>query len=470
MNSSVRLFIVVVYVLIATSPINMVPAAKNLDCLDHLFTGEAGKVGRHDIPLEFTGRITLGDLDANGHTDFIISGSNRIMAYNLCGQVLWDHKASTNWSYDKHKYWYMTSYGYIGDVDLDGVGEFLHIGQDWRTLFVRNGLTGQIKQQLKLPDKQWMYVLLGRRQGEVGEQASRVFVVSPAYYQDVSINAYDFRDGKANQEWSFHLPSSKAGGFAYVTPQAANLDGDGGDEIFFAGLALEENGQPIWLYNTTSMSAGGMHMLSVKDIDPQLAGLETVISLYGPHRGEPSLLSFANANRKQENWRAFSPHKERHPHQHTVGDFDPSISGLETLARNNNGLNHWMADRKGNVIRKNWRVDPGWQWRGEYVQAIDWDSQTGSEVLYVERHVGGNRQPRLRIVSPLTDSVITPMFTARSNQKSTFTDQQRFGFNPFEAAAHVVDLIGDGREEVLTWGNNKISIFYNSGDAKNPKQ
>ncbi len=442
-----------------------VKSSPNLHCLADKFHGQSGQVRRHDIPLKFTGRISFGDLNADGQVEFVVAGPGRLVAYDLCGGVLWDQQASTNWKYSKHKYWYLTSYGYVGDLDLDGIGEFVHIGEDWKTLYVRNGRTGEIKHELKLPNQKWMYVLLGRRDGETGGQASRLFVVTPAFNQDIHISAYDFRSGQPEREWTFHVPHSMAGNYAYVTPQAADIDDQGGDELLFAGLALDQSGQPLWLYNTSALSAGGMHMLSVRDINPELTGLETVISIYGPHRGKPSLVSFAYENRDQENWRSYSPHKERHPHQHTIGDFDPDIPGLETLARNNNGFNHWMVDRRGNLIRKNWRVNPGWNWRGEYVQAIDWDAEPGSEVLYVERHVGGYSQPRLRIISPITDSAVTPIFTARSNEKSTFLGKQWLGFNPFEAAVHVVDLIGDGREEVLAWGNNKITLFFNSGDT-----
>ncbi len=470
MNLVFNLTVAIVLIFVSGSNFHLFAAPEVPNCLVDKFNDEPGKVKRHDIPIKFTGRISFGDLNADDNVDFVISGPNRLVAYDLCGKVLWDHKASTNWYYDKHKYWYMTSYGYVGDVDLDGIGEFAHIGEDWRTLFIRNGETGEIKHELSLPDQKWMYVVLGRRAGETAGQASRVFVVTPALHQGMQINAYDFRADEPRLEWSYQLPFSMAGTFAYLTPQAANLDGKDGDELLFAGLALDESGQPIWLYNASSMGVGGMHMLSVKDIDPALPGLETVISIYAPHRGKPSLVSFANANRAEENWRSFSPHKERHPHQHTIADFNPDLPGLETLARNNNGFDHWMADRRGNVIRRNWRVDPGWNWRGEYVQGIDWDHNSGSEVLYVERHVGGYRQPRLRIVSPISDSAVTPIFTARSDQKSKFLGKQWFRFNPFEASAHVVDLIGDGREEVLTWGNNKITIFYNSGNMNVPKR
>ena len=34
----------------------------------------------------------------------------------------------------------------------------------------------------------------------------------------------------------------------------------------------------------------------------------------------------------------------------------------------------------------------------------------------------------------------------------------------------MVDLFGDGREEILTWGGNKLTIYYNSGDSGVPRR
>ena len=47
---------------------------------------------------------------------------------------------------------------------------------------------------------------------------------------------------------------------------------------------------------------------------------------------------------------------------------------------------------------------------------------------------------------------------------------KRKDVNPYEAAALVVDLIGDGREEVLTWGNGKVQVYFNTGDEGVPKR
>jgi hypothetical protein len=441
-----------------------------LACLKEIFTGAVGAVKQHDIPLAFTGRVTLGDLNSDGNADFVVSGRDRLAAYDLCGRQLWEQQASTNWDYSVHKYWHLTSYGYIGDADGDGEGEFLHIGDDWKTLYIRNGKTGAIEQQIGLPNRKWMYVLLGRRTGDTGERATRIIVTTTAYNQDVHINAYDVRSGEPKLEWAYFAPHSQVGKYAYVTPQVADIDGNGGDEILFATLALSEQGEQEWIYNTSAMSAGGIHMLTVKDIDPELPGLETVVSIYGPHKGQPSLVSYSNATKPKENWRAHSPDTDKHPHQHTVGDFDIASPGLETLARNNNGFRHWMVDYRGQVLRENWRIDPGWTRRGEYVQAIEWDEHPGTEVLYLERHVFGFDRPRMRIISPITDSPVTPIFAGGAQNNSNWIGDTWFGFNPFEAGGHVVDVIGDGREEILTWGNNKISLFFNSGDADVPRR
>ena len=65
---------------------------------------------------------------------------------------------------------------------------------------------------------------------------------------------------------------------------------------------------------------------------------------------------------------------------------------------------------KGETIRQNIRVNPGWSGDGELVYAIDWDESPATELLYVERHVKKPNKPRLRITSVESNSVLTPIF------------------------------------------------------------
>ena len=462
--------------------------ADRLECLSGLFSGETGTLKAHAIDLEFTGRITVGDLNSDDSPDFVVSNRDKMAAYDLCGNLLWQRQADTNWDHTNHVYWNWTSYGYIGDADGDGAAEFLHIGSDWRTLYVREGKNGLVKHSIDLGDTvKWMYVLLGHRSEEPEDKATRIFVTGSPGYKNIM--AIDIRGESPAVEWVYSQSRLQN---AYMPPLVANIDDTPGDEVLHSTTAVDENGNQIWRHSFSRFSViGAAHTLTVKDINPQKPGLEAVFSVYGPKKGRPSLISYANYKPNDIYWRAFSPYMNRHAHQHTVGDFDVNTAGLETLARNNDGVNHWLVDSQGQLLASKFRL-PGTKlpadWNsGELVQGIEWDEIPGTEVLYTERHVSFRELPRLVVTSSKRPiDMKTRIFhggidiTRRDNDpaladKPDPTFQSWFGYvnreprynndGPYEGAAHAIDLFGDGREEVLTWGAKKILIYYNSGDA-----
>jgi hypothetical protein len=420
------------------------------------------------------GRFTIGDLNADGSPEFVVSNRERIGAYDLCGRMLWNRAASTNWDYLRHYFWNWTSYGYIGDADGDGESEFLHIGADWRTVFIRDGRSGEVERKIRLPKGIWMYVLLAQREREQGETATRVIVTSVAYHSDVHVLAYDIRSDETVKEWYYHGSKLRVGTFAYAPPQVANLDAKGGDELIFGTVALSETGHELWAYNTWPIGHGGMHTQNTVDIDPDAPGLESVISVYQPRRkNHPSLVSYSNQSRPNENWRTLSPHYNKHPHQHTVGDFAIDSPGLEIIARNGNGFDHWMVNAKGKLIRPNLRVDPGWRRSGEIVVGVEWSAEPGTELLYIERHVSRRMKPRLAVISTHDGRKFTPVFSGGDGGPIEWygVTMNPFSINgPYEGGAHPVDLFGDGREEIVTWGAGKITVFYNSENANVPKR
>jgi hypothetical protein len=444
------------------------------ECLGHTLEQAPGSLKRHDIELDFMGRFTLGDLNSDGLPEFVVANRKRIAAYDVCGNRLWSRPADTNWDYPRHYFWNWTSYGFIGDADGDGANEYLHIGADWRTVYVREGLTGEVKRKILLPPGQWMYVLLAQRGGEEGETGTRVIATNAAYHSDIYVAAYDARSSRTQLEWSYHGPKSRVGTFAYAPPQAVNLDAEDGDELIFGTVALSESGEELWAYNTWPLGHGGMHTQNTLDIDPDAPGLESVISIYQPRkRRYPALISYSNESRPNEHWRTSSPHKNKHPHQHTVGDFDTSSPGLEIVARNGNGFDHWMVNAKGKIIRPNLRIDPGWQRSGEIVVGVEWDDRPGTELLYIERHVSRAEKPRLVVTSTHTNRRLTPVFHGGDGGPIDWygVTKNPYSINgPYEGGAHPVDVFGDGREEIVAWGAGKISIFYNSGHAGVPKR
>ena len=441
------------------------------------FDGPTGRVRAYEIPIAFVGRMTIGDLNSDGQPDFVVSNRDSVAAYDASGDRLWQTDVGTNWDYPpdydrgRHNFWHWSSYGYVGDADGDGDAEFLHIGDDWRTVYIRNGADGLVENRIVLSDDlPWMFVFLARRAGESGETATRVIVTTPAYYGTTRIEEWDVRSGAPERTWSVTMTHKELGNVAYITPRAANLDAARGDEIFFGGLALSETGDVLWHFNASGLGLGGAHTLQVRDFDPDLPGLEATFSIYQPVEGKPSIVAYAHGAENAEIGRAFSfNQKVRHPHQHVAGDFDLERAGLEVLSRSGKGFDHWFTDIRGNEFKPDWRPHPGWDDDGEYVYAIEWDEQPGTEVLYLKRHVPSPGRPPMRVVSPHTDTFLTPIFGDATHDDpkswSAVADD-----NPYEAQGHTVDLFGDGREEILTWGDNAITIYYNSGDAGVPSR
>lgn len=455
------------------------PPTGGTKCIKNDTNEAPGNLKNHKVNIDFNGRPTIGDLDNDGMPDLVMANRNCIAAYSICGKKLWDISTDTNWDYSRHYFWNYTTYGYIGDADGDLKAEFLHFGKDWRTLFIRDGKTGTIKQVIQLSStEQWMYVLLAQRAEDNRKSSTRIIVTSSSYDTSVNIASIDIRSGSSKIEWTFSRDVINNGMFVYLTPQVANLDGVGGDEIFLGSIALSEQGKLIWLVDSNNMTEGrGLHAATVKDLDPSRTGLEAVFSLYSPVNNYPSLLAYGYTNGYNRLFATQSPpHSQKHPHQHTVGDFEPNSHGLEVLVRNNDGFNHWMTNYQGQIIKKDWRIYPGWDNAGDYVQGIEWDHLTGTEILYLERHVpyptNRGQKSKLAIVSPISNKILIGPFSGdvTEDPRSWVGIHNQPSFNPYEAMAIVVDLFGDGREEILTWGGNNFTIYYNSGDKNVPKR
>ena len=464
-------------------------------CLVGRFAGDTGTLRAHKIPLDFTGRYTIGDVNNDGHPDFVVTRKNKMVAYDVCGNKLWRKDGiNTYWENENHVFWAWTSFGFVGDADGDGESEVLYIGESKRTLYVLDGKTGNLERAIDLGDAEWMYVALGRRSGEAGNTATRIYVTGRP--SRARVKAIDIRNNRTVVEFDRNLGRITN---SYMPPHIANLNQSGDDEIVHGTTAFSSLGNVLWnrpVGGFSVINAG--HTLQVDDIDPSKPGLEATYSVYAPIQGAPSIVSMAFSNRTNWNWLAYSPHSERHPHQHDVGDFVPGNNCLETLVRNGDGRNHWIASCQGNILERNIRLNnsvfPPRHWDGgEIIQGINWDENPGEEILYTERHVDFKEIPKLVITSssrPTT--MVSPFFHGGINVPKFDTDPSLvngpsrnswFPFvdrgvidhlhqedGPYEGNSHVVDVLGDGREEVVAMADRALMIYFNSGDAGVPKR
>ncbi|MDH3609458.1 MAG: hypothetical protein OEQ24_09490, partial [Gammaproteobacteria bacterium] len=246
------------------------------------------------IPWRNMGRFTVGDVDGDKQADIVVTavkGKKAIItAYNVCGDVLWEQKnVSANLQFQNHVYVHWSSFGFVGDVYGNGNPAFMHIGQDQKTLFVRDGKTGNIQHKIELQGfLPYRFVLTGKRLEDKEGQKTRIFVTGSP--NNKNVQAIDLRSGKAVKEWFFRTDSNND---AYTSPFTADLDEDDADEIVHGLLIVDDNGNKLMSRNFKQQSVlGSAHTCNYGEFNKDMFGREIVCSVYGPKRGQPTLVSY----------------------------------------------------------------------------------------------------------------------------------------------------------------------------------
>ena len=97
-------------------------------------------------------------------------------------------------------------------------------------------------------------------------------IMARGYYTRAVVTAWDYRDGKLTQRWSFDSNASGnstyagQGNHALIT---ADVDQDGKQEIVYGAAAIDDNGKPLW--NTRTGHGDAAHL---GDLIPSRPGLE----------------------------------------------------------------------------------------------------------------------------------------------------------------------------------------------------
>lgn len=103
-----------------------------------------------------------------------------------------------------------------------------------------------------------------------GQRPSMVF--QRGYYTRLTAVALDYRNGQITQRWFFDSKASGNGSYAGQGNHgivAADVDGDGKDEIIFGSAAIDHDGKGLW---NTGLGHGDAHHLG--DLLPSRTGLE----------------------------------------------------------------------------------------------------------------------------------------------------------------------------------------------------
>jgi hypothetical protein len=308
--------------------------------------------------------VAIGDLDADGVYDFVVKhpgggkdpgrmgpnrGSYKYDGYNgKTGEFMW--RIDLGWNVDMGIWWTPMI---VRDLDGDNKAEVCVRTSDYAATQDEMLPSGQTGFLLDAPEYLAVYsgetgelidkapwIELGKVQDwgdNTGNRASRhmmgvayldgktpaVFAVRGTYGM-MKVDAYVLENRKLRKVWRW---TNERAPFMYQgqgqhTVKAADIDGDGMDEIINGSLAIDNDGKAMW---GTGLGHGDRSYLG--DIDPDRPGWEIWYIIEEPHPRNGACL--VDARTGQIIFGADAPNNDNELGSCMAADIDPSLPGLE---------------------------------------------------------------------------------------------------------------------------------------------
>jgi len=395
-------------------------------------------------------KAAVGDLDGDGRYDFILKQPNfntdpyqkpgywkksqepyQIEAYSADGPFLWRH--DMGWSIEEG-IWYSPYVVY--DLDGDGVAEVyakggegdprdtdgrVTSGPEW--LFQLDGASGKVIKRVPWPSRdgvgEYNYYCRNFLAVAYLDGARPHLVVQRGTYRAIKIEAYD-PALKLVWKWNSEDEKQKYSSQGSHTLHAADVDGDGRDEIIVGSCVVDDNGKGLWC---TQM--GHPDVCYVGDIDPARPGLEI---FYGYETRQPRHgVCLVAAKTGEKLWTYDGPTYHVHS-QGMVGDIIAEHPGQECYAGEKDGSQYWLYSAAGTRIGKEkiGGLNPWTLW---------WDADPQKELVY------GNK--------------------IRDYQGKTHVDLASMRRHCLAA-----DVLGDWREELIAAFPGELRIYTTTIPAK----
>lgn len=417
------------------------------------FVVTVGEKARPYLSIKLDGnhtfqKVGIADLDGDGRLDVVIKqpnqnidpyeaywkpspGTYKLEAYTLAGKMLWRY--DLGWAIEQG-IWYSPYIVY--DLDGDGkaevavkTGEGDPRGPDGRVqsgpeyLTILDGQTGKPVTRVAWPAREMFpsYNYASRNQLAVAYLDGRrpALIVLRGTYNVMVAVAYRYEKGQLTEIWRWDnrgLERKYQGQGAHWT-QAADVDGDGKDEIILGSLVLDDNGKPLW-----STGLGHPDHAYVGDLDPERPGMEIY---YGMETRQPkNAMCMVDAKTGEILWGYDGP--TRHVHSHGMcSDIDPRYPGAEC----------YSAD-----------TDP----KKNFAWARLWSAQ--GKVISEENLAGFGPWVAYWDADPYRELVI-------GSRIRKYHPPQELGPRLEGSYIATVDLVGDWREEIITTVPGEIRIY-----------
>jgi len=350
-------------------------------------------------------KVGIGDLDGDGRYDYVLKtpqdnidpalpwwtpspDTYKLEAYSADGRRLWRH--DLGWSIERG-IWYSPMIVY--DLDGDGRAEVaaktgegdprgpdgrVETGPEYVSIF--DGLTGRELARDDWPSRQipgepYNYNLSSRNQICVAylDGKTPCLIVARGTYTTIRLVAYQFHDGKLQRLWSWDSREETGRGRysrqgAHIM-HAADLDGDGRDEVIVGSFVVDDNGNGLW-----STGFGHPDFCYVGDIDPTRPGLEVFYGIEPPH--EDSGLCLADAKTGDVLWALQEP--TNHVHSNGMcADVDARYPGSECHAadvdRERRFRKSWLFSAQGEMLTD--------ERQSSMCRPVFWDADPQRELL-----------------------------------------------------------------------------------------
>lgn len=200
---------------------------------------------------------------------------------------------------------------------------------------------------------------------------------------------------------------------------AADVDGDGCDELVIGCAAIDHDGKSMW-----TLKKGHPDVAYVGDVDPDRPGLEVFYGMETRQKTDPVCL--VDAKTGEIIWGYKGPSKHVH-NQGMCADISGSIPGMECYAGEKDGSNYWLYDAKGNRLsdKSMGTLSP---------RPVYWDADPQKEL-----NLGGTvRDYEGEVHARIEGKVVA-----------------------------IVDWLGDWREEIITSVEGELRIYTTTIPAKN---
>jgi len=395
-------------------------------------------------------KVGIADLDDDRRYDFVIKQPNanidpwykywkpaqetyKLEAYRHDGKFLWRH--DLGWAIERG-IWYSPYVVY--DLDGDGKAEVavktgegdprdpdgkVTSGPEYLTIL--DGQTGRPITRVDWPSREGFkdphaYNYFCRNQLGVAYLDGKTpsLIVERGTYNIIKVVAYQLRGGKLHPQWRWDNTDEdrKYWGQGAHWMHAADVDGDGRDEVLLGSAVLDHDGKALW-----STGLGHPDHCYVGDIDPGRPGLEIY---YGIEPGQAkNTMCLVDAKTGRILW----GHQEPTRHIHSSGlcsDIDPAQPGSECYSGERDFKDQrWLRDCQGRVLSTD---DLG----GLAPRAAYWDADPQRELL-----IGG----RILNYGESRDRSLPPKVEGH--------------------IAAVADVLGDWREEVITSVPGELRIY-----------